>query len=418
MGAPPPPTNDETVVVHPGKSPGDPTVITVNCPDQIGLGSALTGVIFDFGLSVIRGDGRWCFLVFWVLPRIGSSRPVRWSLIKKRLAAVCPSADTHLFSPVRNEPKPKKLFLLLVCSPDRSGLLHDMSQTLWELELNIHKVKVSTRPDGKAEDLFLVTDNRDMLPAKNRIANVCQCVKAVLVGPKAHCELREAGPEYGDLSCTTTSYLSPLVVNCLFKDERREAPLEEDSQSEDVWRVKATLDNMLSPAHTLVQIICKDRKGLLYDSLRTLKDFNLKVAYGRFSINDKGNGEIDIFVTQAGGRKLIDPEKQKALCSRLQKEIRSPFYLGVVMRGPDTELLVAAPIDSSGRGRPRVLYDVTLALKTLSICIFQADIGKYIFDERQWEVYRFLLSDVADSISTTSRIQNLIADRVRSVLIG
>ena len=36
-------------------------------------------------------------------------------------------------------------------------------------------------------------------------------------------------------------------------------------------------DNSLSPAHTLVQIICADQKGLIYDILRTMKDCNIQV---------------------------------------------------------------------------------------------------------------------------------------------
>jgi hypothetical protein len=36
-------------------------------------------------------------------------------------------------------------------------------------------------------------------------------------------------------------------------------------------------DNSLSPAHTLLQIICAYQKGLVYDILRTLKDCNVQV---------------------------------------------------------------------------------------------------------------------------------------------
>lgn len=39
-----------------------------------------------------------------------------------------------------------------------------------------------------------------------------------------------------------------------------------------------TVDNTLSPAHSLVQITCQDHKGLLYDIMRTLKDYNIKVC--------------------------------------------------------------------------------------------------------------------------------------------
>lgn len=41
--------------------------------------------------------------------------------------------------------------------------------------------------------------------------------------------------------------------------------------------VTITMDNSLSPAHTLVQIVCQDHKGLLYDIMRTLKDYNIQV---------------------------------------------------------------------------------------------------------------------------------------------
>lgn len=39
-----------------------------------------------------------------------------------------------------------------------------------------------------------------------------------------------------------------------------------------------TMDNLLSPSHTLVQIVCEDHKGLLYDVMRTLKDYNIQVV--------------------------------------------------------------------------------------------------------------------------------------------
>ena len=73
---------------------------------------------------------------------------------------------------------------------------------------------------------------------------------------------------------------------------------------------------------------------------------------------------------QADGRKLIDPSKQNALRSRLGMELLRPLRVGVVSRGPDTELLVANPVELSGRGRPLVFYDITLAFKILNTCIF------------------------------------------------
>ena len=77
-----------------------------------------------------------------------------------------------------------------------------------------------------------------------------------------------------------------------------------------------------------------------------------------------------MFVVQMDGKKIVDPNKQKALCDRLRTELFSPLRVTVVNRGPDTELLVANPVELSGKGRPLVFYDITLALKTLHTRIF------------------------------------------------
>lgn len=66
----------------------------------------------------------------------------------------------------------------------------------------------------------------------------------------------------------------------------------------------------------------------------------------------------------------MDTEKQNALFTRLKLEMLHPLRVIIANRGPDTELLVANPVELSGNGRPRVFYDVTFALKTLGICVF------------------------------------------------
>jgi hypothetical protein len=48
-----------------------------------------------------------------------------------------------------------------ICSIFDKPFSPDVVQKLWELEFTIHKVKVSTRPDNKAINLFFVTDNQD-----------------------------------------------------------------------------------------------------------------------------------------------------------------------------------------------------------------------------------------------------------------
>lgn len=44
--------------------------------------------------------------------------------------------------------------------------------------------------------------------------------------------------------------------------------------------MQVELDNALSKAYTKVELVCLDRKGLLFDIMRTLKDIGIRVAYG------------------------------------------------------------------------------------------------------------------------------------------
>lgn len=403
------------MVIRPAESPGDSTVITVNCPDKTGLGCDLCRIILLFGLSISRGDvstdGKWCYLVFWVV----GEPTTRWSLLKKRLLEVCPShfstSRIYYYRPENQQPKPPDVFLLKFwCSRDRKGLLHDVTEVLCELELTIKRVKVSTAPDGRIMDLFFVTDTRELLHTNARQQETMDRLEDVLGNTLLSCEIESAGREV--TACSQgSSFLPSAITDDMFS---LELPAGHPSGFLAPAPTTITVDNALSPSHTLVQILCRDRKGLIYDIMRTLKDYNIQVSYGRFFANPRGNFEMDLFIMQADGKKIVDPNKQDALCSRLRMELLHPLRVAVVSRGPDTELLVANPVELSGRGRPLVFHDITLALKILNISIFSVEIGRHMIHDREWEVYR-ILHDEADGNPVP---RNNIQERVRKILMG
>ncbi|GMJ15462.1 ACT domain repeats 9 [Hibiscus trionum] len=419
MGVP----TDDAVVIQKGKKAGDPHVITVNCPDKHGLGCDICHIILDFGLYITKGDvstdGIWCYMVFWVVPH-SSSPFVRWPSLKNRLQSLCPSCSvTFYFNGQPSNSTASQVYLLKFFCLDRKGLLHDVTQVLSELELSIQKVKVTTTPDGRVLDLFFITDNMELLHTQERQDDTYKKLNAVLGESCISCELKLAGPEY---ECHQgISSLSPAIAEELFRFELSDKETRSQALSPDMARLKkanVVVDNSLSPVHTLLQILCVDHKGLFYDVLRTLKDCNIKIAYGRFSLNSNGYRDLDLFIQQNDGKKILDPDKQDGLCSRLRMEMLHPLRVIISSRGPDTELLVANPVELSGKGRPRVFYDVTLALKSLGICVFSAEIGRYSSLEREWEVYRFLLDENCGFKLSSAVARNQIVDRVRRLLMG
>ncbi|XP_057471320.1 ACT domain-containing protein ACR10-like [Actinidia eriantha] len=386
---------EDVVLIKEAEKAGDPTVITVNCPDKTGLGCDLCRIILLFGLSIARGDistdGKWCYLVFWVVGR----PTTRWDLLKNRLLEVCPMcspsvSQIYYYRPEFQQPKPPDVFLLKFwCYYDRKGLLHDVTKVLCELELTIKRVKVSTAPDGRVMDLFYITDTRELLHTDKRQEETIAHLKAVLRDSMISCEIELAGPEVTAMS-QGSSFLPSAITEDMFC---LELPNQNTNSFLPSNLVSVAIDNSLSPSHTLVQIFCQDHKGLIYDIMRTLKDYNIQISYGRFFANPKENCEVDLFVMQVDGKKIVHPEKQNALCSRLRMELLRPLRVDVLSRGPDTELLVANPVELSGRGRPLVFHDITLALKILDIRIFSVEIARHRIHDREWEVYRILLDD-------------------------
>ncbi|XP_010253240.1 PREDICTED: ACT domain-containing protein ACR9-like isoform X2 [Nelumbo nucifera] len=373
MGVP----NDDVVLIQKGKKPGEPCVITVNCPDKAGLGCDLCRIILEFGLCITRGDvstdGKWCYILLWVEPH-PVSLTVRWASLKNRLLSVCPSCSVSFYFNQPSCSSPSPVYLLKFCCLDRKGLLHDVTQVLCELELTIQRVKVMTTPDGRVMDLFFITDGMELLHTKRRQDDTCERLNAILGESCVSCELQLAGPEYEMQQgvSSISSEAAEELFNCEFSDKETRS----QALSADLTKLKkacVTIDNSLSPAHTLIQMHCVDQKGLLYDIMRTMKDCNIQIAYGRYTSSTKGYRDVDLFVQQMDGKKMVDPEKQSALCSRLKVEMLHPL---------------------------------------------RAEIGRYYTSDRQWEVYRFLLEESHEYPLANNQTRTQIVDRVRRTLMG
>ncbi|BAT09519.1 Os09g0570900 [Oryza sativa Japonica Group] len=249
-------------------------------------------------------------------------------------------------------------------------------------------------------------DLRELLHTKSRREETYDKLQSVLGDSLTSCEIESATEEMS--SCLQASTLLPhSAVEEMFNVE----VVEEQSRS--CGGLSVAMDNSLSPAHTLIQIQCGDHKGLVYDIMRTLKDCNIQISYGRFYASQNGSCEVDLFAVQSDGKKIVDQHKQRALCCRLRTELHRPLRVALVNRGPDTELLVANPVEVSGKGRPLVFYDITLALKKLHKRIFLAEIGRHVVGDREWEVYRVHLGE-----GDHSSLRSKIVDGVTNMLMG
>lgn len=131
--------------------------------------------------------------------------------------------------------------------------------------------------------MYLIFMFSELLHTKERQNETYKQLHAVL-GQSCSCELQLAGQQYDNLQCISSLSLS--VSEELFRCELSDNVFQTQALSPDMTQLKkasVTIDNSLSPGHTLLQISCVDHKGFLYDIMRTLKDCNIQVLAFTFN---------------------------------------------------------------------------------------------------------------------------------------
>ena len=420
--------------------------------------------------------------------------PVNWNLLRMRLENLCPSkqsistlsslnlaayagssgGENAASSSVSvNEPRPGTMYILQVEVEDRVGLLHDVTQELWASELTVHRAHISTSPADTAVDLFYVTDERAELPAEARVAQISRAVQGVSV--------RRGGGAARVVLTPAPAFVSARRSDAARLFEQSSIGLVETASATQYTEATVTVDNLMSEKHTVFQIRTRDRKGLLYDVLRASKDLAVTVNYAKVELRAgdaagaairRGAGEarrrkkrlarsvavgrddddashdtgghlceIDLFV-----ERCVDARERGYLCQRYKENVERPVSVQIMTSGLDettTELRVVAPLDISGFTRPRVLLDVTEALRQLKVMVFKADI---LIDDRsvarlgehgefgggaafgddglrgngaatRQEVHRFLLTDEHGQPISSVRDRKVVCNRVLGVLL-
>jgi len=170
---------------------------------------------------------------------------------------------------------------LCIIAGDRPGLLAAMTAAIAASRLEVHKAQIHSRtmPDGsvQAVDLFWVRDRVNGAEGAARaMAKLDRDLVSVISG--------QVNPR--DLAAARGS--SPWA--------ERPAP---------AVTTEVSIDHRASASQTVIEILTRDRPGLLFALANALHQLGLSIAVAK--INTEGHRVADVFyVTEAGGSK-IDP---------------------------------------------------------------------------------------------------------------
>jgi [protein-PII] uridylyltransferase len=182
---------------------------------------------------------------------------------------------------------------LVVVTRDQPGLFALIAGTLAARGVNIISAQIATRADGVAIDTFQVNDpTGELVTSPAQWARTLDALRGVLTGEES--------------------------VEALLERRRQRA-----GPGPAPLPPKVVVDNRLSDTHTVVEVKCPDRPGLLYLITRTLSSLGLDIGSARIAT------EIDhaldtFYVTDHEGRKVEAHDTCERVREALEQSLLQP----------------------------------------------------------------------------------------------
>ncbi|MFO1489174.1 MAG: [protein-PII] uridylyltransferase [Verrucomicrobiota bacterium] len=207
--------------------------------------------------------------------------------------------DDNLLAPVvdwQNEPD-RGCNAVKICTWDRPGLFGKITGSFSAAGLNILSAQIFTRADGIALDTFYVTDARTGSLADRSQRDEFQRVLNKVLG----------GEDFE---------LKPLIAR-----HKNVRPLYQAYSGEQIPTL-FHFDNEASETRTVIEIETEDRVGLLYAISETLATLELDISAAKIS-TEKGAAIDTFYVHETGGGKILTPERQKKIETKLRQAIHA-----------------------------------------------------------------------------------------------
>jgi [protein-PII] uridylyltransferase len=233
--------------------------------------------------------------------------PGHLGMISERYLSTTPAAriaeHMRLIERLEEEPVATELFHhrdlgssdLVIVTRDVPGLFSLIAGSLAAHGINILSAQIHTRADGIAIDTFQVNDPfGEAVTEEARWRRTLQALRRVLLGEQKVDELLAArrGGRSGDDAVPGPA--------------------------------KVSVDNHLSDTHTVVEVKCPDRVGLLYLITRTLAGFDLSIASARIA-TDIDHAFDTFYVADRHGHRIEDPDAMARVRAALEDALMKPL---------------------------------------------------------------------------------------------
>jgi len=184
-----------------------------------------------------------------------------------------------------------------ICTWDRAGMFRNIAGSFSAAGLNILSAQIFTRSDGIALDTFFVVDARS----------------GNLAGPEQR--------EQFEAVLVRALMGEPVDFPALMARQKGTRPIYHAYTGERI-PTRIGFDNESSETRTLLEVETEDRVGLLYAISQVQAELALDISAAKI-LTERGAAIDTFYVGELDGRKIVAPERQRAIEVRLRQAIRS-----------------------------------------------------------------------------------------------
>jgi [protein-PII] uridylyltransferase len=168
---------------------------------------------------------------------------------------------------------------ICVIAPDRPGLLAAITAAIAASRLEVHAAQIHTRAVAGA-----AVDAVDLFWVRDRGEGASGVARAL---PKLE----------RDLTAILAGEASPIEL------ARRRGQSPRAERSSPKVKIQVSVDDRASPRHTVIEVVARDRPGLLFSISEALHGLRLSISVAK--INTEGTRVADVFyVSEADGSKV------------------------------------------------------------------------------------------------------------------
>ncbi|KAK9749598.1 hypothetical protein RND81_02G137300 [Saponaria officinalis] len=398
----------------------DCTIIKVDSANKHGILLEVVQIMTDLDLviskSYICSDGGWFMDVFHVTDQFGNKITDEF-LVDYIQQAICTrrsSEKRHVYKGIG--PRPRHLVTehtaLEMTVTDQPGLLSEVSAVLAELGCHV-SAAVAWTHNHRGALIFYVDDSHDIgrpITDQNRLSYIQQQLQTVV---KAH----HTGSEKQTVRLTAPTaartHTERRLHQLMVADEGYKtcsscgAINEKDKIGMSCGCTHVSIDSCKEKGYSVINIRCRDRPKLLFDTVCALTDMLYMVFHAAIS-SDCSIATQEYYVRRKDGCKL-DTEKER------QK------VLQCIIAAVERRVTQGLRLDITAQDRLGLLSDITRVFREYGLSILRAEISTrggeaigtfYVTDTSGRQISRETVDGVKGDIGGNVQVHAKLLDKV------